>query len=124
MLDDLFDRSPEEHDHLRHVVGFPLDFDFHVLELLLFLELALVQLLAAHADILLGVAALLLALPVEILLHPDHLLDQVFVMRLKWNLILRALRILLAVFRDCRHIFRSVRELFSRFLPQRLQLGL
>lgn len=80
MLDDLLNAAPEQLDHLRHVVSLALYLSSLVLQLLFFFNLALAQLFAAHSDLLLGIALLLLALPVKVLLHPEHLLYQVLMM--------------------------------------------
>lgn len=82
VLYDLLDASPEELNHLGHVVRLALQVSLLVLQQLLFFDKALLKFFAAHTCLLLGITLLLLTLALEVLLHPEHLLDQVLVVGL------------------------------------------
>ena len=74
MFDDLLDGAPVLLDHLGHILGPFLEFVLDVLLLSFLLEFAFVELLLAGPAVLLGIARLLLGLPLEVLRHPLHLL--------------------------------------------------
>ena len=82
MLHYLFHRFPVVLYHAGGILGSLLDFMLHVLSLSLLFELFLMYLLPTCSHVLLGIADLLLGLPLEIFGHPLHLLDQEIPMRL------------------------------------------
>ena len=82
MLYYFFHRFPVVLNHAGGILGALLDFMLHVLSLSFLFELFLVKLLSAYSDILLGIPDLLLCLPLKILGHPLHFLDEEIPMRL------------------------------------------
>jgi hypothetical protein len=76
VLNHFLNGLPELLDHARHVDCFLPYFYLLVLELLLFLQLFLLNLLLTSSGLLLRVSLLFLSFPLKILRHPFHLLNQ------------------------------------------------
>jgi hypothetical protein len=78
---DFFDGLPENLHHLAYVVGSTAHFRLLVFQKLLLSYAAFSLILAAHADILLGIVNFFLVFTVKVLLHPQHLLKEELQMR-------------------------------------------
>ena len=79
VLHNLLYTAPEELHHLGHVVGLAPQILLLLLQLLLLFDEPLTEFFSTHSDLLLGITLLFLPFSLKILLHPEHLFDQVIV---------------------------------------------